>query len=191
MLNLTHEHLTETNKQVAGIYDQHKVYEAKIEAVLTDRTLSGGARQARAYDLYVEATAIGMKMTDQLLTDASADIDKLHSTFIGQSELSVADAISISKELKELSNSQLYETLKESKPARLALTKYSESLGNGGIGNMLVTLNDVFIDTNRDKLNELDTLKNASVALEQSFQENLQSVFPNFLEAEAIANSRV
>ena len=191
MLNLTHEHLTETNKQVAGIYDQHKVYEAKIEAVLTDRTLSGGARQARAYDLYVEATAIGTKMTDQLLTDTSADIDKLHSTFIGSSELTVGDAISISKELKDLSSSQLYETLKESKPARLALTKYSESLGNGGIGSMLVTLNDVFIDTNRVELTKLDTLKNASVALEQSFKENLQVIFPSFLDAEAIAESRV
>ena len=191
MLNLTYEHLKETNQAIKDIYDVHEVYENKIKLTLMDGSLSEGARVAKAYDLYQEAVNQSLELTQKLSDEANSSIDKLHDDFIGNAELTLQDAIAIAKEVNNQTASEQYETLKSSAPARKAVSLYEQTMGRGGINDLVQSLEDVFLDVNRDKLQESNELKNASVALEKSFQESLQIVFPDFHTAKQIANSRV
>ena len=191
LLNLTYEHLREKNKRIADLYDQFAVYQEKIERTLLDGSLSNGARQAEAYDVYVEAIKQAESLLSNLSEDASNSIDSLYEKFIGKSELSIGDATAMIRELKERTESEAYDTLSSSQLARQAIMTYSDALGNGGITSLMRTLDEVFNDTHKAELSELNTLKQASQSLEQSFKENLQSSFPDFHEAMTIADSRI
>ena len=191
LLNLTYEHLREKDKRIADLYDQFSVYQEKIERTLLDGSLSNGARQAKAYDIYVEAVKQAESLLSSLSEDASNSIDSLYDQFIGKLDISIGDATAMIRELKERTESEAYDTLSNSQLARQAIVTYSNALGNGGIASLMRTLDEVFNDTHKTELTELNTLKQASQSLEQSFRENLQSSFPDFHQAEQIADSRV
>ena len=191
LLNLTYEYLREQDKRIADLYDQFAVYQEKIERTLLDGSLSNGARQAKAYDVYVEAVKQAEALLSNLSEDASNSIDSLYEKFIGKSELSIADATAMIRELKERTESEAYDTLSNSELARQAIQTYSNALGNGGISSLMRTLDEVFQDVHKEKLSELNTLKQASQSLEQSFKENLQASFSDFHQAMAIADSRI
>ena len=190
-MNLTYEYLRTSNKAIDGLYAQYEVYKEKIERTLQDGSMPKAFQSAKAYDIYIQAVAEASKLFSQLHDGTASEIDKLHDNFIGSTELSMQDAIAIVKEVNSQNTTNQYETLQASAPARKAVAVYEQTMGRGGIAELCQSLEDAFLDTNRDRLKELNEIKSASTALEHSFSEQLEAVFPNFHTAQDIANSRI